>query len=136
MEAELINAFVEKQRDMINDTLARYIMLEARLMVAEKKLQLVAELQNTLHDYELKNTALNEQNKAMNQLIENQKEEIAKLQQKDKELQQVVRVNTEQKEKIDQLQKQINKLTLEKEAQRQKAEKMKKKAEEMMSDNG
>jgi predicted RNase H-like nuclease (RuvC/YqgF family) len=136
MEAELINAFVEKQREIINDTMARTIMLEARLIVADRKLQQVAELQKTLHDYELKNSALDEQNKAMNQLIENQKQDIVKLQQKERELQQTVRVNVEQKEKIDQLQKQINKLTLEKEAQRQKAEKMKKKAEEMMSDNG
>jgi len=136
MEAELINAFVEKQREIINDTMARTIMLEARLIVADRKLQQVAELQKTLHDYELKNTALDEQNKAMNQLIENQKQDIIKLQQKERELQQTIRVNVEQKEKIDQLQKQINKLTLEKEAQRQKAEKMKKKAEEMMSDNG
>lgn len=136
MEVELINAFVEKQRELINDTIAKNIMLEAKLIVADKKLQQVAELEKALYDCELKSSSLEEQNKAMNQLIENQKKDIVILQQKEKELQQTEKVNREQKEKIDLLQKQINKLTLEKEAQRQKAEKMKKKAEEIMADNG
>lgn len=136
MEVELINAFVEKQRELINDTIAKNIMLEAKLIVADKKLQQVAELEKALYDCELKSSSLEEQNKAMNQLIEKQKKDIVELQLKEKELQQTIRVNLDQKEKIDQLQKQINKLTLEKETQRQKAEKMKKKAEEMMADNG
>lgn len=136
MEVELINAFVEKQRELINDTIAKNIMLEAKLIVADKKLQQVAELEKALYDCELKSSSLEEQNKAMNQLIEKQKKDIVELQLKERELQQTVRVNLDQKEKIDQLQKQINKLTLEKETQRQKAEKMKKKAEEMMADNG
>jgi len=136
MEVELINAFVEKQRELINDTIAKNIMLEAKLIVADKKLHQVAELEKALYDCELKSSSLEEQNKAMNQLIEKQKKDIVELQLKEREFQQTVRVNLDQKEKIDQLQKQINKLTLEKETQRQKAEKMKKKAEEMMADNG
>lgn len=136
MEVELINAFVEKQRELINDTIAKNIMLEAKLIVADKKLQQVAELEKALYDSELKSSSLEEQNKAMNQLIDKQKKDIVMLQQKEKELQQTEKVSSEQREKIDLLQKQINKLTLEKEAQRQKAEKMKKKAEEIMADNG
>lgn len=119
MEAELINAFVEKQRDIINDLMARNIMLEARLAVAEKKSQQVADFQTTINDLQTKLKSLDQQNSVMNQVIE-------KTQQKE----------SEQKEKIDQLQKLVNKLTLEKEAQRQQAEKLKKKAEEMMVDNG
>jgi len=136
MEVELINAYVEKQRETINEIMAKNIMLDAKLVVTERKLQQVTEFEKALHEYKLKADSLEEQNKAMNQLIENQKKDIIMLQQKEKELQQTVKVNNEQKEKIDLLQKQINKLTLEKEAQRQKAEKMKKKAEEIMADNG
>ena len=136
MEVELINAYVEKQRETINEIMAKNIMLDAKLVVTERKLQQVTEVEKALHEYKLKADSLEEQNKAMNQLIENQKKDIIMLQQKEKELQQTVKVNNEQKEKIDLLHKQINKLTLEKEAQRQKAEKMKKKAEEIMADNG
>lgn len=118
MEAELINAFVEKQRDIINDLMARNIMLEARLAVAEKKVQQVVELQNVITELNTKNESLDKQNHVMNQVIE-------KSQQKE----------NDQKEKIENLQKLVNKLTLEKEAQRQQAEKLKKKAEELVSDN-
>lgn len=117
MEAELVNAFVEKQRDVINDLMARNIMLEARLAVAEKKAQQVLEFQTVAADSEIKIKSLDEQNRAMNIIIED-------LRSKEKE----------SKEKIDQLQKLVNKLTLEKEAQRQQAEKLKKKAEELMSE--
>ncbi len=136
MEVELINAYVEKQRETINEIMAKNIMLDAKLVVTERKLQQVTEVEKALHEYKLKADSLEEQNKAMNQLIENQKKDIIMLQQKEKELQQTIKVTDEQKEKIDLLHKQINKLTLEKEAQRQKAEKMKKKAEEIMADNG
>ena len=136
MEVELINAYVEKQRETINEIMAKNIMLDAKLVVTERNLQQVTEVEKALHEYKLKADSLEEQNKAMNQLIENQKKDIIMLQQKEKELQQTIKVTDEQKEKIDLLHKQINKLTLEKEAQRQKAEKMKKKAEEIMADNG
>ena len=119
MEVDLVNAFVEKQRELINDLMGKNIMLEARLAVAEKKSQQVADFQTTINYLQTKLKYLDEQNSAMNQVIE-------KTQQKE----------NEQKEKIDQLQKLVNKLTLEKEAQRQQAEKLKKKAEEMMVDNG
>lgn len=117
MEAELVNAFVEKQRDIINDLMARNIMLEARLVVSEKKAQQAVEYQQKIEELQIKTKTLDQQNNAMNQVIE-------KFQQKE----------SEQKEKIDQLQKLVNKLTLEKEAQRQQAEKLKKKAEELMSE--
>ncbi len=119
MEVDLVNAFVEKQRELINDLTGKNIMLEARLAVTEKKSQQVIELQTNVDDLQIKLKSLDQQNSVMNQVIEkaNQKE-------------------NEHKEKIDQLQKLVNKLTLEKEAQRQQAEKLKKKAEEMMADNG
>ena len=39
MEAEFVNAYVERQREMIHDLVSRNIMLEAQLKVADTKRQ-------------------------------------------------------------------------------------------------
>lgn len=126
MEADLVNAFVEKQRDTINEYVAKNIMVEARLVVLEKKLQQAADLSDKIANSELQLKLMKTQNETMSVLIEklNQKEKEAK--EKANQLQ----------EKNEQLQKLVDQLTNEKEAHRQKAEALRKKAEEIMSDNG
>jgi len=116
MEADLVNAFIEKQRDLINDIVARNLMLEAKLAVSEKKLQLVLEEQKKYEDQDNKIKILDTQNNVMKIKIENnEKNEM------------------NNKEKIEDLHKHINKLTLEKETLRQTIEKYKKKAEDLIS---
>lgn len=39
MEADFVNVFVQKQKDVMNDLLARVVMLEARTALAESKLE-------------------------------------------------------------------------------------------------
>lgn len=48
MDNELINAFVVKQRDALNDLMSKSIMLEARLQVAEDRLGKYQETVNGL----------------------------------------------------------------------------------------
>lgn len=48
MDNELINAFVAKQRDALNDLMSKSIMLEARLQVAEDRLGKYQETTNGL----------------------------------------------------------------------------------------
>lgn len=39
MEADFVNVFVQKQKEVMNDLLARVVMLEARTALAESKLE-------------------------------------------------------------------------------------------------
>ena len=39
MEADFVNVFVQKQKEVMNDLLARVVMLEARTSLAESKLE-------------------------------------------------------------------------------------------------
>ena len=122
MEADLVNAFVEKQRDTINELMAKNIMLEARLVVVEKRLQQAADLSEKVAEYELQLKLTKTQNDTMSVLIN-------KLKQGEKEAKEKV---DQVEERNTQLQKMIDQLTIEKEAQKQKAETLRKKAEQLM----
>jgi len=50
MEVEFINAYVQKQKQVINDFLGQNILLETRLVLAEQKLQELPLLQQQLQD--------------------------------------------------------------------------------------
>lgn len=39
MEAEFVNVYVQKQKDMINDLIARVLMLDARATLLEKQIK-------------------------------------------------------------------------------------------------
>jgi uncharacterized coiled-coil DUF342 family protein len=43
METDFINLFVQKQKDMINDLIARVVMLDTRASLSEAKVQKLAE---------------------------------------------------------------------------------------------
>ncbi len=73
MEADLVNAFVEKQRDTINEFVAKNVMLEARLVVVEKKLQQAADLSDKIADGELQLKLMRTQNESMSVIIDKQK---------------------------------------------------------------
>jgi hypothetical protein len=47
MDTEFVNAYLQKQKDMINDLMAKVIMTETRASVAENKLALVSD-QNSI----------------------------------------------------------------------------------------
>lgn len=131
MEAELVNAFVEKQRDVINDLMARNVLSEARLAVAEKQLQKMNELSQRLSEEQTKVELLSQQNNAMNEVIERSKQDLDFEKARNENLQDVVNKSAAT---ITELQQTVNHLTLEKEAQRVKAEKIKKRAQELASD--
>lgn len=46
MDTEFVNAYLQKQKDLINDLMAKVVMCETRASVAESKLALVSEQQN------------------------------------------------------------------------------------------
>jgi uncharacterized coiled-coil protein SlyX len=48
MDTEFVNAYLQKQKDMINDLMAKIIMTETRASVAENKLALVSEQNTTI----------------------------------------------------------------------------------------
>lgn len=48
MDTEFVNAYLQKQKDMINDLMAKIIMTETRASVAENKLALVSEQNSSI----------------------------------------------------------------------------------------
>lgn len=134
MEVDLVNAFVEKQRDVINDLMARNVLLEAKLTVTEKQLQKIPELSTNISNLELKLRLLQDQNNAMNASIENYKRDIESFTLMKEHYDKQQSIIDEHVEKIRTLEAKNNQLTLEKEAQRVKAEKMKKRAQELITE--
>lgn len=112
MEAEFVNVFIEKQRDLINDTIARCIMLEAKLVLAERQAQKNGELTEELSALNGRYQDMHAQNQAMAGSIENLKA-----------------TNIQQQETITSLQTQLNKMTMEKEVFRIEADNLKKKVQ-------
>lgn len=58
MDAEFINAYVQKQKDVINDLMTKIVMSETRVSVAENKLTLVPELNQQITSLQETNTQL------------------------------------------------------------------------------
>ncbi len=58
MEAEFVNMYIQKQKDMINDVTARMLMLDARASLLEKQNKQQAEEINSLKAYEQELTVL------------------------------------------------------------------------------
>jgi hypothetical protein len=134
MEVELVNVFVEKQRDVINDLMARNVLLEAKLTVTEKQLQKIPELSTNISNLEVRLRLLQDQNNAMNASIENYKRDIESFTLMKEHYDKQQSIIDEHVEKIRTLEAKNNQLTLEKEAQRVKAEKMKKRAQELITE--
>lgn len=132
MEVELVNVFVEKQRDVVNDLMARNIMLEARLTIAERHAVKATELSEKLSNTEGQVKRLHEQNAAMNASIENLKKQIGLLEVGKAENEETISSLSKQVKKMDELQAHVNKLTLEKESHRAKADRLKKKVQEIV----
>lgn len=134
MEVDLVNVFVEKQRDVINDLMARNIMLEARLTVAERQALKTGELNEKLSGTEGQMKILHEQNAAMNGPIENLKKQIVVMNAEKAESEKTIATLSEQVKKMEELQSLVNKLTLEKESHRAKADRLKKKVQEIATE--
>lgn len=134
MEVDLVNVFVEKQRDVINDLMARNIMLEARLTVAERHAVKATELSEKLSNTEGQVKMLHEQNAAMNASIENLRKQLSSFEAEKTESDATIVLLKEQVKKTEELQKLVNKLTLEKESHRAKADRIKKKVQEIATE--
>jgi predicted RNase H-like nuclease (RuvC/YqgF family) len=134
MEVDLVNVFVEKQRDVINDFMARNIMLEARLTIAERHAVKATELSEKLSNTEGQVKILHEQNAAMNASIENLKKQVSSLEAEKTESDKTITSLSEQVKKTEDLQALVNKLTLEKESHRAKADRLKKKVQEIATE--
>lgn len=121
MEAEFVNMFVEKQKDMINDLLARNIMLETRLALAEKAGAKVKEFEQNLAYMQL-------QSEHQKTLISKLESDLTALPEQVKQINDLTTKVREQETDITQLRATINQMTVEKETQRARAENLKKKA--------
>lgn len=64
MEAEFINVYISKQKNWIEDLLAKHIMMESRLQVAEQKLG------EKNKEVESLNITIEEKNKYINTLVQ------------------------------------------------------------------
>lgn len=87
METDFVNVFIQKQKDVMNDLLARVVMLEAKTSLAESKFHDVDQTNQQLQSELVRSReALNEQiNKtkevqAQLDLAQNMKNEITSLQ--------------------------------------------------------
>ncbi len=71
METEFVNAYIQKQKDMLVDFLNQRIMLEARLAVVEPKLQALTEKEAQFDILQAKYNTLVEETKGLEQEILN-----------------------------------------------------------------
>jgi predicted RND superfamily exporter protein len=153
MEAEFVNIFIEKQREVLVDLTSRNIMLEARVLFAEQKLQkmidLAQELQanqehvkqlldiNKLIEEEKRKLAASEI-RLKNQLVEKDAELTTKnkqssdqLAEKAKEVDHLRNKVNECKVDADQLRNEVKKLNLEKEVNEAKTIRLRNKAKQL-----
>lgn len=153
MEAEFVNIFIEKQREVLVDLTSRNIMLEARVLFAEQKLQkmvdLAQELQaNQEHVKQLLdiNKLIEEEKRILaaseirlkNQLVEKDAELTTKnkqssdqLAEKAKEVDHLRNKVNECKVDADQLRNEVKKLNLEKEVNEAKTIRLRNKAKQL-----
>ena len=153
MEAEFVNIFIEKQRESIVDLTSRNIMLEARVLFAEQKLQkmvdLAQELQaNQEHVKQLLdiNKSIEEEKRILaaseirlkNELVEKDAELTTKnkqssdqLAEKAKEVDHLRNKVNECKVDADQLRNEVKKLNLEKEVNEAKTIRLRNKAKQL-----
>ena len=153
MEAEFVNIFIEKQREVLVDLTSRNIMLEARVLFAEQKLQkmvdLAQELQaNQEHVKQLLdiNRSIEEEKRILaaseirlkNQLVEKDAELTTKnkqssdqLAEKAKEVDHLRNKVNECKVDADQLRNEVKKLNLEKEVNEAKTIRLRNKAKQL-----
>lgn len=114
MEAEFINVFIEKQREVIHDLMTKNVMAEARIAFAEQKLSQVQSIIDEL-----------EANKEHAQQLMQQVDELNNT---NKNLtQDILQKNVE----IEQLSGEVKKLNIEKEVYEAKAVRLKNKAKQI-----
>jgi uncharacterized coiled-coil protein SlyX len=106
MEAEFVNMFVEKQKDMINDLLARNVMLDTRLALAEKAGAKIKEYEQNLSYMQL-------QSEHQKTLIAKLEGDLATLPDQLKQIEELSTRVREQETNINQLRAHVNQLTIE-----------------------
>lgn len=84
MEAEFVNAYVQKQKDLINEMLARVIMLDTRASIAEEKLMKSAEAEAHLskiikeyQDLEVKYKELEKENERNKSIVKRHDDQVS-----------------------------------------------------------
>lgn len=81
MDTEFVNAYLQKQKDLINDLMAKLVMCETRASVAESKLALVSEQQAGIEEIKKQLIEKEENNKKLQATINDlsvQKEKLKK----------------------------------------------------------
>ena len=81
MDTEFVNAYLQKQKDLINDLMAKVVMSETRASVAESKLALISEQHNGIEDLKAQLVEKDENNKKLQATINDlsvQKERLKK----------------------------------------------------------
>ena len=127
MEAEFVNVFVEKQREMINDLVSRNVMLDARLSFAEQKSVKMQEYEQAILELQSTQTVLQEQNQKLLQ-------ETTVIQQRDNEIAHLRATMAERDVDIEQLRSSVKQLTLDSEIQAAKANRIKSKAKQLIEE--
>lgn len=127
MEAEFVNVFVEKQREMINDLVSRNVMLDARLSFAEQKSVKMQEYEQAILELQSTQAVLQEENQKLLQ-------ETTVIQQRDNEIAQLRALMAERDVDIDQLRQSVKQLTLESDIQIAKANRLKNKAKQLIEE--
>ena len=127
MEAEFVNVFVEKQREMINDLVSRNVMLDARLAFAERNSVKMQEYEQAILELQSTQTVLQEQNQKLLQ-------ETTVIQQRDNEIAQLRATMAERDVDIEQLRSSVKQLTLDSEIQAAKENRIKSKAKQLIEE--
>jgi len=81
MDTEFVNAYLQKQKDMINDLMTKIIMSETRASVAENKLSLVSDQSAIIASLNQQISEKDEQIKKMQVIVNDysvQKEKLKK----------------------------------------------------------
>ena len=125
MEADFVNVFIEKQREVINELTSKNVMAEARLAFAEQKLLQVQDVINELNANKEHAVQL------MQQLEELKQEKLTIVQQYKEQLHSAEQYLNQKTNDIEELKDIVQKLKVENEVYEAKAARLKNKAKQI-----
>lgn len=125
MEADFVNVFIEKQREVISDLTSKNVMAEARLAFAEQKLLQVQDV------FEELNANKEHAVQLMRQVEELNQEKLTVVQQYKEQLYSAEQYLNQKTNDIEELKDIVQKLKVEKEVYEAKAARLKNKAKQI-----
>lgn len=132
MDAELVNMFIDKQRETINDAISRIVMLEARLAISERRIEEGKVIVSDMHaKHTLQQNIHTEKEEASVKQLEEHKAAIKK---KDVEIADLKIKGEKRNAELEEMRRKFNDLALQRDQDIQKLQKVKKQVKQLAED--